>query len=155
MKKNKHTGSSLDSFLKEENIYDEVNIRALTKTSFDLIDELYSIINEKSERSELLSRRDKATMKMETFVGTKAQYDEKFTEVLALIEKTESDVSKNKNERVQLKWLEVKSAVEKEESVEKSTKLDKAWLIAWDKGHSAGYSEVVSEFRDLVELIRD
>lgn len=33
MKKNKHSGSKFDNFLKEEGIYDEANARALKKTS--------------------------------------------------------------------------------------------------------------------------
>jgi antitoxin HicB len=33
MKKNKHTGSSFDDFLKEEDLYEEVTARALKKSS--------------------------------------------------------------------------------------------------------------------------
>lgn len=29
----------------------------------------------------------------------------------------------------------------------------KCWALAWDYGHSAGYEEVVSHFRNFVELI--
>jgi phosphomannomutase len=34
-------------------------------------------------------------------------------------------------------------------------KRDKAFAYAWDKGHSAGYSEVYGVFSDIVELIED
>lgn len=34
-------------------------------------------------------------------------------------------------------------------------KRDKAFAIAWEKGHSNGYSEVANEFADLVDLIKD
>lgn len=34
-------------------------------------------------------------------------------------------------------------------------KADKAYIIAWDFGHSCGYSEVNNYFMDLVELIKD
>lgn len=38
--------------------------------------------------------------------------------------------------------------------VQNNPKREKAWLIAWDKGHAMGFSEVYSEFSDLVELIQ-
>jgi hypothetical protein len=44
MKKNKHTGSSFDDFLKEEDLYEEVTARALKKSS---IHELKQIVSSK------------------------------------------------------------------------------------------------------------
>jgi hypothetical protein len=38
--------------------------------------------------------------------------------------------------------------------VQDNPKCDKAFSIAWDHGHSAGYSEVASHFADLVDLIK-
>ena len=32
-------------------------------------------------------------------------------------------------------------------------KVQKAWSIAYERGHSAGYSEVISYFEDLIELL--
>ncbi len=37
--------------------------------------------------------------------------------------------------------------------IENNPKRDKLYSIAWDKGHSAGFSEVYSEAEDLVDLI--
>jgi DNA-directed RNA polymerase subunit RPC12/RpoP len=34
------------------------------------------------------------------------------------------------------------------------SKVQKALSIAWEKGHSNGYYEVVNEFEDLIELIK-
>ena len=42
MKKNKHTGSSFDDFLKEENLYEEVTARALKKTSIHELEQIVS-----------------------------------------------------------------------------------------------------------------
>lgn len=126
-----------------------------SKDSTQLLKELYEIINEKIEYTGSRKKNEEATNQMSSFVGTKAQYDAKFAEVLSSLTKKENAIRDEKNERVQSKWMEVQSSVEKEESVSNSLKLAKAWSIAWDKGHSAGYSEVVSEFRDLVELIKD
>ncbi len=42
MKKNKHTGSSLDDFLQEENLYEEVTARALKKASIHELEQLVS-----------------------------------------------------------------------------------------------------------------
>ena len=125
------------------------------KDSTELLKELYEIINEKIEYKGSRLRNEEATVQMASFVGTKAQYDEKFAEVLSLIIKKETDASTGKNNRVQSKWLEVQSAVEKEQSVEKSPKRGRAWSIAWDKGHSGGYYDVVNKFIDLVDLIKD
>jgi len=39
--------------------------------------------------------------------------------------------------------------------VMENPKRNKAFYYAWDKGHSAGYSEVYGVFSDIVELIED
>jgi Fic family protein len=36
-----------------------------------------------------------------------------------------------------------------------NAKRHKAFDLAWEKGHASGYSEVYSEFYDLVELIKE
>jgi len=40
MKKNKYSGSSLDDFLKEENLYEEVTARALKKSSIHELEQI-------------------------------------------------------------------------------------------------------------------
>ncbi len=47
-----------------------------------------------------------------------------------------------------------KRRMAKECGVERNAKFDKAWDIAWDRGHSAGISEVEGYFRTLAELIK-
>jgi antitoxin HicB len=42
MKKNKHTGSSFDDFLKEEDLYEEVTARALKKSSIYELEKIVS-----------------------------------------------------------------------------------------------------------------
>lgn len=42
MKKNKHSGSSFDDFLKEEELYEEVTARALKKTSIYELEKIVS-----------------------------------------------------------------------------------------------------------------
>lgn len=32
-------------------------------------------------------------------------------------------------------------------------KLDKLWNLAWERGHSSGLEEVLSEYQELVELV--
>jgi hypothetical protein len=34
-------------------------------------------------------------------------------------------------------------------------KAAKAWAMAWDRGHSAGYGEVLNELREVAELLLD
>jgi len=38
--------------------------------------------------------------------------------------------------------------------VPRDEKFEKAWKLAWEYGHSAGYTEVENHFNDLVELIK-
>ncbi len=38
--------------------------------------------------------------------------------------------------------------------VSTNPKREQAFNIAWDKGHASGYSEIVCEFGDIVELIK-
>lgn len=47
-----------------------------------------------------------------------------------------------------------KNRLSKECGVERNTKFDKAWMIAWDHGHSSGLDEVELYFRELAELIK-
>jgi hypothetical protein len=39
-------------------------------------------------------------------------------------------------------------------SVEDNPKAEKVFSIAWEKGHSSGFSEVYNEFTDIVDLIK-
>lgn len=50
--------------------------------------------------------------------------------------------------------IEFKLALFEEYNVSDNPKREKAFSIAWEKGHSNGLNEVESEFSDLVELIK-
>ena len=39
-------------------------------------------------------------------------------------------------------------------NLEQNDKAERAFSIAWEKGHSSGYLEVYQEFEDLVDLIK-
>lgn len=47
-----------------------------------------------------------------------------------------------------------KSDLAKHFEVENNPKFQRCFELAWEKGHSSGFSEVLSEFQDLVELIK-
>jgi hypothetical protein len=47
-----------------------------------------------------------------------------------------------------------KEFLAKKYKVEGNPKLDKAFEIAWEYGHSSGYDAIDSYFYDLVELIK-
>lgn len=48
---------------------------------------------------------------------------------------------------------EFKLALFKEYGVEDNPKAEKLWTIAWNDGHSGGYSEIEISFSNMVELI--
>ena len=48
---------------------------------------------------------------------------------------------------------EFKIALGKFYDVDKHPKFNAAWSMAWERGHSAGYTEVVLEFESLLEFL--
>ena len=48
---------------------------------------------------------------------------------------------------------EIKAKLAAEYGIPRDKKFDRCWEIAWSHGHSAGYYEVVSLFREFVQLI--
>ncbi len=48
---------------------------------------------------------------------------------------------------------EFKNSLFFEYGMDKHPKREQAYKMAWDRGHSAGYGEVESEFMDLAELL--
>lgn len=56
------------------------------------------------------------------------------------------------NERVMTAVL--KADLETEHDVVGHPRADKLWDLAWDHGHSSGYSEVINYYEDLVELLK-
>ena len=51
------------------------------------------------------------------------------------------------------KMKEFEEGLKEEFGVQDNPKAERAFALAWEKGHSAGLAEVYSEFADLVELI--
>ena len=49
--------------------------------------------------------------------------------------------------------MEFKAALEKEYGIVNHPKADKLWEIAWDEGHSSGYSDVEIYYERFLELI--
>lgn len=49
---------------------------------------------------------------------------------------------------------EFKAALEKEYYTWDNPKKDRLWAIAYELGHSAGFSEIESYYSDLVDLVR-
>lgn len=47
-----------------------------------------------------------------------------------------------------------KLALFKEHGVESNPKAEKVWSLAWEHGHSSGYSEIEIYFEEFVELIK-
>lgn len=52
------------------------------------------------------------------------------------------------------KDMDFKKHLLKSFGVEHNPKAERCFLLAWEYGHSAGYSEVEGYFTDLVELIK-
>jgi hypothetical protein len=48
----------------------------------------------------------------------------------------------------------IKARLAAEHRIPRDAKFDKAWGIAWDLGHSSGFSEVEDYFHQIVELIK-
>lgn len=49
---------------------------------------------------------------------------------------------------------EFKLALFQEYEVENNPKREKIFSMAWERGHSCGYSEIEEDFMDLVELVK-
>lgn len=48
----------------------------------------------------------------------------------------------------------LKSDLESENGLVGHPKADVLWRIAWEHGHSSGYSDVINWYEDLVELVK-
>jgi len=60
----------------------------------------------------------------------------KINDMLKTIEKLKKENQPGKNQnKINKQWEEIQAIVSVEERVNLSPKLDKAWSIAWDKGH--------------------
>jgi hypothetical protein len=49
---------------------------------------------------------------------------------------------------------QTKEKLAKEYHLERNAKFERAWDIAWDWGHSNGFTEVECYFAELVDLLR-
>jgi hypothetical protein len=48
----------------------------------------------------------------------------------------------------------LRADLEEENEVVGNPKAGRLWDIAWDRGHSGGYGEVISNYNELVDLIK-
>jgi hypothetical protein len=68
-----------------------------------------------------------------------------------------TDALQRRRERIERQAQQeeqVKARLAAEHSIPRDAKFDKAWGIAWDLGHSSGFSEVEDYFHQIVELIK-
>lgn len=65
------------------------------------------------------------------------------------------------SERLKEYWAHQAALIEEEKAklaikhkIPRDEKFEKAWRIAWDQGHSSGFSEVEIVFDELIDLIK-
>lgn len=108
------------------------------------------IINNKNNQS----KEEFINAEMETFVGTRTQIKEKeltlATEYQDKIREERKDYNKKINEIMSLYYDELYSYYDVPTVV-----LDKAYAMAYDRGHSYGHCEVESVFDDIVDVFLD
>jgi hypothetical protein len=120
----------------------------------EMIADLYKIGNDVPRLSQKVIK-DHAVSKMESFVGTKAEYDARLALTIVEIENEDKRNRDKVCQDHQNAWTKIQRVVESEEGVVGHPKLNKAWNIAWEDGHSSGYYDVVNAFRKLADLLRD
>ncbi len=93
-------------------------------------------------------------------LATAVDADAEFAAVKAALAKYEADMATYKatrdaynaeNSRLQTKFRE---DVEAENGMTDHPKRDLLWSKAWERGHSSGFSDVLSAYDDLVELVK-
>ena len=91
---------------------------------------------------------------------TRVPVDEDKMTVKQAREHTESEkqrgrdqMRKHREREAELNML-VKSDLEAQHGIVGHPKADKLWSLAWDAGHSAGYSDVITYYEDFVELLK-
>lgn len=72
-------------------------------------------------------------------------------EVWKTLSKDEKEKYNKKNRELEEEW---KLWLFKDEGVENNPKREQCFTVAWQEGHSGGYSEVENYFREFVELIK-
>lgn len=89
------------------------------------------------------------------FVGTKAQIAEEEKRLKELINKYYVELQTVYLKEKDKKFMEFKKDSFEELGIENNPKRDKLFEIAWEKGHSYGYSNVYSNMVELLPLIED
>lgn len=70
-------------------------------------------------------------------------------------EKQKQNEQKNRHREEERRLTNLlKSDLELEHGVAGHAKADKVWSLAWEHGHSSGYSEVINYYEEFVELIQ-
>jgi len=107
--------------------------------------------------SQSIHIRDKIKTVEDTFIGTLAQIEQEKVRII--------EAYNNETKTIRIAYREDVAQLEKEFKVDlfnyygvaniAEQKLDKAYAIAYKKGHAYGYNEIANEFSDLVDLIKD
>lgn len=125
-------------------IWQTVNRR---EERFNMIAKIYA---EKSTQLRYPSEDPKKIEEIEDMAGKKNREDARENY------RNEIRAERNKYGEEQYKIdKEFKLALFKEYGVETNPKREKAFSMAWERGHSYGYGEVEGEFMDLVELLKE
>jgi hypothetical protein len=122
----------------------------------ELLTLLNSLNREGDKQSEAAMKVSVVALQMsvEEKVGTRAEIKAFEEEVSKKISKVKNDYMLSVNVKKHELWNDIRGMVNQEEGVEKNPKVETCWTKAWEEGHSAGYSEIVSCFRNLVDLIK-
>lgn len=99
---------------------------------------------------------DKMRTQIDTFVGTKVQIAEFEKKVLDTIKEERSKIRKSYHEeQARLIELFYQDAFKELGINPNHPKIEVLKKIAWDKGHSCGFSEIFNELSELSELFTD
>lgn len=90
----------------------------------------------------------------ETFVGTRQEIAANDKKVATDIVKLKNEFFNRNSEAIGKLWTEVQKEVNEYYDVTNNPKVSLLWSKADERGHSAGHSEIVSVFGDLVDLIK-
>lgn len=86
---------------------------------------------------------------------------ERIQELQAEIVAIKKESQAEKAEKARQRWerqakerQDLKDELAETHGLNKDAKFEKAWIMAWDHGHSEGYDRVREVFEDLAELIK-
>ena len=93
-------------------------------------------------------------IEMDSFVGTKSQILAKEAELKAKASQLHTKYRQDQADKIHQLWIELTDLVSEDEGLKNHPKNKKAWEIAYNEAHSGGYSEIVSYYRTIAELLQ-